>query len=249
MTNFFELLLTDREKAFQMRGLGSLVGSLVVVICLFRFWPMPTFDDSNSGDQVQLQRDEVIEIELIEPTVQNYSVPPAPPPPPQEVLLPPVEVEDTRIIEDAIQDLEIDIPVQNPVPNAPPAPPSTQGPTGPPSPPSPPPAEPTLVRNPDRSPVPVRFSEPNYPESARRDGVRARVRVEVLVDERGRVMETRVSERILIGRGDREERVSTLPHNLDGAAVDAARRYQFRPARHNGRAVQSYTTITCNFGV
>lgn len=106
-----------------------------------------------------------------------------------------------------------------------------------------------LVERPDRSPVPVRFSEPAYPPEARREGVRARVRIRVLVDERGRVEEARIVERVRLGRGDREEPAASLPHGMDEAALDAARRYQFRPAQADGRRVRSYTTITCSFGV
>ena len=229
-----------------MRGLGCLVASLVLVIGLFRFWPVPEPTEQDDGRLVEVQQDETIEIELIEPTRQNYAIPPAPPPPPQEVLLPPVEVPDTEIIEETVDELVVDLPVRDPVPNAPPAPPSPQGPPGQPA---TGPPEPTLVQSPDRSPVTIRFSQPTYPDAARREGIRARVRVEVLVDERGRVMETRIAERILIGNNEREERVSSLPYGLDSAALEAARRSQFRPARHNGQAVRSYTTITCNFGV
>lgn len=193
----------------------------------------------------EVRQQEIIELELIDPTVQNQTAP-SESPPPQDVLLPPVEVPDNRIIEERVQELELSIPRLNSVPNAPPAPPG--GTAGPPQPATPPP-EPTLVRDPDRSPFPFRFTEPAYPQAARDDGIRARVHIEVLVDERGRVQETLITERIRFGRGDSEERVSSLPYGMDQLAVDAARRHQFRPAQHEGRAVQSYTTITLNFGL
>lgn len=239
----------DRRRALRMRGLSSLAMSLLVVVGMFRLWPLPSLEANNSDRFKAVRPQEIIELELIEPTVQNQTVPPAPPPPPQEILLPPVEVPDTRIIEERVLDLESSLPSLNSIPNAPPAPPP--GPAGPPQPAAQPPPspQPTLVRRPDRGPVPVRFSEPVYPQAARADGVRARVRIEVLVDERGRVQEMRILERIRLGRGDREEHVTSLPHGIDQSALEAARRYQFRPARHEGRAVQSYTTITCNFGV
>ena len=240
---------TNHRRAMLLRGLSSLAMSLLVVVGMFRLWPLPSPEADNSDLFAAVRPQEIIELELIEQTIQDYAVPPAPPPPRQEVLLPPVEVPDTRIIEERVLDLEAAFPSLNSIPNAPPAPPP--GPAGPPQPAAqpPPPPQPTLVRRPDRSPVPVRFSEPAYPPAARAEGIRARVRIEVLVDERGRVQEMRILERIRIGRGDREEHVSSLPHGLDQSALEAARRYQFRPARHEGRAVQSYTTITCNFGV
>jgi outer membrane biosynthesis protein TonB len=115
--------------------------------------------------------------------------------------------------------------------------------------PSQPPAPPPLVERPDRSPVPVRFSEPAYPPEAREDGIRARVSVRVLVDERGRVTDARIVGRVRLGRGNREEPVASLPYGMDEAALDAARRYQFRPAQEDGARVRSYTTITCSFGI
>ena len=235
----------NRRRAMRMRGLGSLAISLLVVVGMFRLWPLPSLEANNSDRFTAVRPQEIIELELIEPTVQSQTVAAAPPP--QDVLLPPVEVPDTRIIEERVQELELSIP--SPVPSAPPAPPP--GSPGPPQPAAqpPPPPQPTLVRRPDRSPVPVRFSEPAYPQAARAEGIRARVRIEVLVDERGRVQEMRILERIRLGRGDREEHVSSLPHGIEQSALEAARRYQFRPARHEGRAVPSYTTITCNFGV
>lgn len=230
----------------RLRGLGSLVLSLLLVVGMFRFWPTSDEQSEASNRIAEVRPQEIIELELIEPTVQDFTVPPSLPPPPQDVLLPPVEVPDNRVIEERVRELELSVPSANAVPNAPPAPPP--GPAGPPRPASTPP-RPVLVRNPDRSPVPVRFSEPAYPQAARDDGIRARVRIEVLVDERGQVRDTRITERVRLGRGDSEERVSSLPYGIEQSALAAARRYQFRPARHDGRAVQSYTTITCNFGL
>jgi protein TonB len=106
-----------------------------------------------------------------------------------------------------------------------------------------------LVERPDRSPVVARFSEPAYPQEARREDYRARAHVRVLVDERGRVLEAAIVRRVRIGRGDREEEVPSLPYGMDQAALDAARRYQFRPAQDDGRRVRSYTTVTLSFGV
>lgn len=238
----------NRREIVRLRGLISLAVSLLVVLALFKFWPMPTVGNDTSGRFADVRPQEVIELELIERTDQNQTIPSTPPPPPQEVFLPPIEVPDERIIEERVRELEMSLPSPNSVPSAPPSPPP--GPVGPPQPPpTSPPPQPTLVRSPDRSPVPVRFSEPAYPQAARDDGVRARVRIEVLVDELGRVQETRIIERVRIGRGDREEHVDSLPYGIDQSALDAAQRYQFRPARHEGRAVQSYTIITCNFGL
>jgi outer membrane biosynthesis protein TonB len=87
-----------------------------------------------------------------------------------------------------------------------------------------------------------------YPDAARREGVRAYVRVEVLVDTEGRVEEARIVERVRLGRGDREERVAALPHGLDEAALTAARAFRFRPAQHAGGPARAYTTVRLTFG-
>ena len=237
----------NRRRALRMRGLSSLAMSLLVVVGMFRFWPTPSSGADNSDLFAAVRPQEIIELELIEQTVQDHAVPPAPPPPPPpDVLLPPVEVPDTRIIEERVLDLEASLPGLNSVPNAPPSPPP--GPAGPPQP-APPPPEPTYVRSPDRFAQAVRIVVPVYPPEARRNGIRARVRIQVLVDERGRGSEEQIVERILLDRGDNEERVSSLPHGIDQSALAAARRYQFRPARHDGRAVRSHTTITISVGL
>lgn len=231
-----------------MRGLGSLVASLLVVTALFRMWPTDTASDQELRFAVQVEHDEMVEIEVIEPTRQEYAIPPAPPPPPQDVLLPPVEVPDTEIIEEGVENLELELPVRNPVLSAPPAPPSNQGPPGDVQPSTPPPA-PTVVRNPDRRPNTVRFAWPVYPEEARRNDYRAGVVYEVLVDERGRRISERVTSRYRLYDDGRQEPVTSLPYGLEQAAYNALLSYQFRPARHDGQAVRSYLPVTIRVGV
>jgi hypothetical protein len=42
--------------------------------------------------------------------------------------------------------------------------------------------------------------------------------------------------------------VASLPYGLDEAILDAALRYQFRPAEHSDRNVRSYYTIPFEVG-
>jgi TonB family protein len=243
----FPIDFPSREGTYRLRALGSLAGSVLVVLAAFQLWPYTRPAALDDRPRVERPREQ-IEIELIEPTVQTEPAPSSPPPPPQDVALPPVEVPDERVVEERV--VEFDVPVLETRPNAPPAPPAP--PQTPPGPPAGPPTDrgpAPLVERPTRSPVPVRFSEPAYPPEARREGVRARVQVRVLVDERGRVEEAQIVGRVLLGRGDREETVASLPYGMDRAALEAARRYQFRAAQHDGQRVRSYTTITCSFGV
>jgi protein TonB len=64
---------------------------------------------------------------------------------------------------------------------------------------------------------------PTYPDAARSSGASGKVVVEVTIDEEGKVVEARA--------------VSGHPHLLK-AAVDAARRARFSPAKLSGEPVK-----------
>ncbi len=108
---------------------------------------------------------------------------------------------------------------------------------------------PALVAQPDESPRLVTFPLPvNTPETERGD-VRGRARVEVVVDERGRVVDARITERLRLGRGDREEAVANFPAAVDASVLEAARRLRFRPARLAGAPVRAVASVTLSVGV
>jgi periplasmic protein TonB len=86
-----------------------------------------------------------------------------------------------------------------------------------------PPAKPKLLSRPT----------PAYTDEARAQGITGRVRVEITVDERGRV----VSVRVLQGLG----------HGLDEAAAEAARGMTFEPAVRCGRATSATFKVGFNF--
>ena len=73
----------------------------------------------------------------------------------------------------------------------------------------------------------------------------------MLVDEKGRVEATKVLERFLLGskKDDPKRAVTLLGYGLEEAALSAAGRWLFRPARKNGTAVRSYHALTFRFGV
>ncbi|MEM8557234.1 MAG: energy transducer TonB [Bacteroidota bacterium] len=221
--------------ADRIRGLAALAASLALVCAVFTFWPKDLL--APATDRVfSTAAPEVIQLEEIAQTVQS---PPPPPPPPS--LLPPVEVPDDVEIE--VEDLDfeeptLDLPTEIAIPDAP-AREAT---------PAPAPAAPAFVERPQRSPSQISMSAPTYPDEARRAGIRARVRVQVLVSEGGQVAEAEVVERILL-RGDNEEFVDAIGYGVEEAALEAARRERFRPARHEGARVRTYTTITYSVGV
>lgn len=82
-------------------------------------------------------------------------------------------------------------------------------------------------------PKPRNVVQPSYPDSARAAGVEGRVRVELTVDETGKVVAVRV--------------LSGLGHGLDEAAVAAAKQSTFEPALRCGKPVRATFTISMRF--
>lgn len=221
----------ERSQIHHVRFMSSLMAVLLVLIIAIRLWPPP--GEAGAGPLVYDTRgQEVIELEEILPTRQSATRPPPPPPPI------PIVVPDDVVLEEIEIDLADDVlitrdPGDDELPPGPPAP--TAG---------------DERARPEVGPRTVRFVEPEYTREARRRRVRAEVVVEVLVDERGQVRETRIVERFLLGSnpGDKQP-VEAVGYGLEEAALAAAERWVFRPARQDGRAVRSYTTLTFTFGV
>jgi protein TonB len=86
---------------------------------------------------------------------------------------------------------------------------------------------------PAAKPKPISVPQPAYTDRARAAGVEGKVRVELTVDETGRV----VSVRVLTGLG----------HGLDEAAVAAAERATFQPALRCGKPARATFTISMRF--
>lgn len=224
----------DYRRNHRLHVLASLAVSLALVVAAVRLWPAagPAADEPLRFDT---RAREVIAIEEVQPTAQGESAPPPPPAP-----APPVVVPDDVVLEED----ELDLDVSENLIAAEPGdrPPGPVGPAGP-------PAGPRSVQ-PEVGPKTVRFVEPEYTREARRRKIRAEVVVEVRVDERGRVTESRIVERFLLGKDAAEKQpVAEVGYGLEEAALSAAGRWIFRPARQDGRPVASYTTLTFTFGV
>jgi protein TonB len=86
---------------------------------------------------------------------------------------------------------------------------------------------------PASKPKPVSVPQPAYTEAARAASVEGRVRVELTVDEAGRV----IAVKVLQGLG----------YGLDEAALAAARSASFTPALRCGRPVRATFTIAMRF--
>jgi TonB family protein len=85
------------------------------------------------------------------------------------------------------------------------------------------------------APVLIERSEPVYPESARQAGIGGIVGLELTVDADGAVSEAKV--------------VRSAGFGLDEAALAAARRFKFRPATRDGKAIASTVLFDQRFAV
>jgi periplasmic protein TonB len=86
---------------------------------------------------------------------------------------------------------------------------------------------------PAAKPRPVNVPQPAYTDRARAAGIEGKVRVELTVDESGRV----VNVRVLTGLG----------YGLDEAAIAAAERASFEPALRCGKPARATFTISMRF--
>jgi protein TonB len=80
----------------------------------------------------------------------------------------------------------------------------------------------------------VGMPEPRYPTAARRMNKSAEVSIRVLVDELGRVLQTQP-----LG--------AKVGFGFDDAAMEAARRSNFRPATKDGVRVKMWTVMRVAF--
>lgn len=214
----------DRNRTYRLNMLISTTFVLVVAIGVVLFWPVrkPPVSDLPFRDFGT----DFVEIDEIIPTSQSQDLKPPPPAP-----LPPVVVPEDVIVEvdfDGSSNLQVDEPGDDAT--------LQEGTDGP-----------VLAQRSEVGARLFRSVQPTYPERAQKDKVRARVVVEVAVDERGRVASASVLRRERI-TSDGATPVSSLPHGLEASALDAARRSLFRPAEQNGTPVATRTTITFTFG-
>ena len=86
----------------------------------------------------------------------------------------------------------------------------------------------------DDPPVPKTPIRPKYPESAQEAGIQGTVFVEVYIDEKGRVKETRI--------------IKGIPE-LDEAATEAIHRVRFMPAKQGGSTVAARIVIPVKFSL
>ncbi len=83
-------------------------------------------------------------------------------------------------------------------------------------------------------PQPINIPVPNYPDMARQAGIEGQTVVEALVDVDGGIADARVLK-------------SSGNTSLDAAAVDAAMRAKFSPAKQRDKAVRVWVSIPFRF--
>lgn len=217
--------------AYRIRILTCIAASLLVALGAVHLWPHSE-SKRDGGSALRSQQHETIQLEDILPTRQALAVP-APPAPPIPVVVP-----DEFVLEDAELDFSENLlPIEEPGQDA------LSGDDA---------SDATSTSEPGQTvgPKTVRFVEPEYTREARRRRVRAELVVRVLVDEQGRVAEATIVERFLLdGDGLSRTPVVAVGYGLEEAALSAADRWMFRPARKNGHPVASHTELTFTFGV
>lgn len=215
---------------YRLRILICVAATLLMLIGLVRLWPLPSPESKNIA-VYRVSEQETIEVEEIQPTQQAQQAPRPPSPPIPLVVPDDIVLEDQELDLSDANLLDVEDPGEEDKVSEGTEVPATGG-------------------GASVGPKAVRFVEPEYTREARRRRVRAEVVVEVVIDDRGRVQETSIEERFLLDKdGTTKTPVSEVGYGLEEAAVSAARRWIFRPARENGRPVESSTTLTFTFGV
>ena len=212
--------------SYSLRLFASILAAQVLILLCIKLWPI------TSGPKpldIIYSSPEVIQMEEIVSTNQTRRTPPPPAP------LPPVIAPDDTILEEDIL-LDLD-PLALTDPSLDDMPTDPEG------------ALSTGIGA-TEAPKPIRIVTPEYPRSASRRKIHAEIVIAVVVDKRGRVQSPQVVERYILNEKDNTRTlVDVLGHGLEEAAVSAAMRSLFRPARKDGAIVESNHKLSFKFGV
>lgn len=92
---------------------------------------------------------------------------------------------------------------------------------------------PVIAQTKPEPPVPVRTVAPEYPSELRREGVSGLVMVKCAIDEQGNVTETTVEK--------------SSNNAFEKPALDAVKKWKFKPAKQDGNPVAVKVTIPIKF--
>jgi protein TonB len=85
----------------------------------------------------------------------------------------------------------------------------------------------------DEKPTPVKTAAPHYPSALKRDGISGLVAVQVVIDEKGKIVSATV--------------VKTTHPEFERPALDAIEKWSFTPAKVGGNPVKMRITIPFRF--
>lgn len=214
------------KEYYSLRVMSCMAFALLLLVLSVRFWPP---EGTPKPLDIVYDTEQSIQIDEIVPTTQQRRTPPPPAP------LPPIVVPDDAIIDEELA-LEMD-PLSTTGPEIDTMPPELEGPQN------------SGVKASHAAKL-VRFATPEYPRAADRRNVRAEVVVSVVVDSKGRVQSPRIVELYLLDeRSGIRTPVDALGYGLEEAALSAADRSLFQPARQDGIAVRSNNRLVFKFGV
>ena len=196
----------------QSRTVFEQAMALSLALCSMVFLTYQTFEVQayeGSGET------EIIQIEDIPETQQLKK-----PPPPQRPQIP-IATESEDIPDDVtIMDTDIDL-------------------DAPPPPPPPPPGRAGYEESPiflawEEAPQLIKMVKPSYPEIARKAGVEGKVILQIVVDERGNVLEAQVI-------------VAQPPGIFEDAAIEAIMQWKFKPAKQRDKPIKVRMGQTMDF--
>lgn len=218
--------MSTSQFAYYRRIMMAMVATLTAAIVLVHWWPA-----GNGTDDERPFRDhpsDRIHVQDIQPTSQSQEKTPSPPAP-----LPPVVVPNDVLIKEDLEFGEAELKIDEPEDDEE----LQQG------------AErATAARQPDNGARLLKNVQPNYPPAAQKDGVRARISIEVQIGTSGTVEEASVRGRWRLSADGSSYAVTELGYGLEEAALAAAQRSLFRPAQSEGRPVTTQKVITFTFG-
>lgn len=212
--------------SYYQRVMVAMVAVLALVTALVRWWPVDT--DTQVEGPFRDRGTDRISVQEVQPTSQSEEKNPPPPAP-----LPPVVVPDEVLVKQDIEIGESELEVETPEDDERLQEGADQA---------------TAARQPDTDARLLRNVQPDHPAAALDNGVKARVEVEVQITETGQVKDARIRRRWRLSDDGNATPVSNLDYGLEEAALSAARRSLFRPARADGRPVATRKVMTFTFG-
>lgn len=87
----------------------------------------------------------------------------------------------------------------------------------------------------DENPAPTKTVKPSYPSSLKSEGVSGLVAVQIVIDEKGEVIDAKATK-------------SSHP-DFEKPALDAIRKWKFKPAKKDGKEVKVRVTIPFRFNL